>query len=206
MIRLAAAALSLSLAMASPALAQQAPRIEVQVQEATGPGRLLVFAERVADPDGAPPQSVSADPFFKKDNFVAARDLRSLEAGARVGLDGDDEAWPASMNALAPGDYWVQAVLDRDHDYAYRGRPDGGDLVSDVVRITLPQNGSVPLLELSRTIADYPLWETARGSMFSAEDRAVVEARIKPFEFQSAALTAFQGRPVTMRGLVLTPE
>ncbi len=206
MVRRTTAALALGLALTSPVLAQQPARIEVQAEQTTGPGRLLVFAERIKDADAAAPTSVSADFFFKKDNFVAAREVEGLLPGARVGVDGDDSAYPSSMNALPPGDYWVQAVLDRDHDYAYRLRPGAGDLLSSVTRISLPVSGPTPLLELSTIVPDYPLWETARGPMFSPEDRAIVEARIKPFEFVSPALSAFQGRAVKMRGLVVTPE
>lgn len=206
MVRHTTAALAFGLALSSPVSAQQPPRIEVQAAQATGPGRLLLFAQRIQDPDAAAPSSVSADFFFNKDNFVAAREVEGVQPGAAIGLDGDDAAYPASMNALPPGDYWVQAVLDRDHDYAYNMRPDGGDLVTPVARVSLPVAGPAPRLDLSSTVAEYPLWETARGPMFSAEDRAIVEARIKPFEFVSPALSAFHGRPMTMRGLVLTPE
>lgn len=206
MVRRTTAALAFGLVLASPALAQQPPRVEVRAEEPTGPGRLLLFAERVPAPDATAPTAVSADFFFKKDNFVAAREVEGLLPGAVIGLDGDDVAYPSSMNALPPGDYWVQAVLDRDHDYAYRLRQGGGDIVTPVTRVSLPLTGPAPQLLLSRTLPDYPQWETARGPMFKPEDRAIVEARIKPFEFVSPALSAFQGRAVTMRGLVVTPE
>lgn len=206
MVRRTAATIAFALALASPALAQQSPRIEVRAVQATGPGRLLVFAERIEDPAATPPGSVSADFFFRKDNFVAAREVAGLQPGAVIGLDGDDAAYPASMNELPAGDYWVQAVLDHDHDYAYRLRPGGGDLITPVTRVSLPLNGPTPLLDLSATVPTYPQWETARGPMFRPEDRAFVEARIKLFEFVSPVLSAFHGRPVTMRGLVVTPE
>ena len=194
---------------AAPAMAQQTalPRIAIETgADGVGAGRLLLFAQKVQPADAEPPKSVSADPFFNTSNFVAAREVRGLTRDVRLGMDGDDQAYPASMNTLPPGDYWVQAVLDRDHDYAYRGGPDGGDLVSAVTRITLPSSTEAPVLTLSQAVPEYPLWESARGPMFSAEDRAIVEARIKPFEFVSPALSAFQGRPVSMRGLVVTPE
>ena len=108
---------------------QTLPRIGVEASVASGGGRLLVFAQRVRASDESQPVSVSADPFFRKDNFVVAREVGRLEVDVPVGLDSDDKAYPGPMSALPPGDYWVQAVLDRDHDYAYRGRPDGGDLV-----------------------------------------------------------------------------
>ena len=163
MVRRTAAALVFGLVLSSPVMAQQPPRIEVRAEQATGPGRLLVFAERIQDPEAAAPPAVSADFFFKKDNFVAAREVAGLQPGVAVGLDGDDMAYPASMNALPPGDYWVQAVLDRDHDYAYSLRPGGGDLVTSVARVSLPATGPVPLLELTTTVPEYPLWETALG-------------------------------------------
>lgn len=208
MRRLRTLALTLGLGcVATSALAQAAsPRIEIEAVDAAGGGRLLLFAQRAGEGEAEAPRSVSADPFFKKDNFVAAREVRGLTPGARVGLDGDDLAYPASMSSLPPGDYWVQAVLDRDHDYAYRGRPDGGDLVTEVRRVTLPTAGPAPVLTLSTTVPTYPLWESARGPMFSAEDRAIVEQRIKPFEFTSPVLSAFHGRETVMRGLVVTPE
>lgn len=207
MVRRLLTSVVFGLALTSPAWAQEArSRVEIEAVDATGPGRLMLFAERAGAPDAEAPQTVSADPFFKKDNFVAAREIPGLSAGARTGVDGDDLAYPGSMNGLAPGDYWVQAVLDRDHNYAYRGGPDGGDLISPVTRISLPGTGETPVLRLSETVPEYGLWESARGPMMSAEDRAIVDARIKPFEFISPVLTAFQGRPVTMRGLVVTPE
>lgn len=192
-------------ATSTPALEPDS-RIEITAPQALGGGRLLLFAQRVAGPEEAEPRAVSADPFFRKENFVAAREVRGLAAGDRVGLDGDDLAYPGPLNALAPGDYWVQAVLDVDHDYAYRGRPDGGDVITEVRRVTLPTEGSAPLLTLSTETPVLPLWESARGPMFSPEDRAIVEKRIRPFEFTSPALSAFHGRPVNMRGLVVTPE
>ncbi|MFJ6024322.1 alpha/beta hydrolase [Brevundimonas sp. NPDC092305] len=203
--RIAILGLGLGL-IASPAISQQSrPRIEVQAPGELGSGRVLLFAQRIEAGETEPPKSVSADPFVHKQNFVAAREIPGLAAGARIGLDGDDQAYPASMSALAPGDYWVQAVLDRDHDYAYRGAPTGDDVVSPVQRITLPTSGAAPVLTLSTTVPTWPLWESARGPMFSAEDRAVVDQRIKPFEFVSPTLSAFHGRPITMRGLVVTP-
>lgn len=184
---------------------QTFPRIGVEASVASGGGRLLVFAQRVEASDESQPRSVSADPFFRKDNFVVAREIARLEANVPVGLDSDDKGYPGPMSALPPGDYWVQAVLDRDHDYAYRGRPDGGDLVSAVQRVTLPMR-SAPVLRLQTTIPTYPLWENERGPMFSQADREVVDRNIRPFDFVSPRLSGFNGRATAMRGLVVTPE
>jgi pimeloyl-ACP methyl ester carboxylesterase len=79
--------------------------------------------------------------------------------------------------------------------------------VSEVVRVTLPLNGPAPTLTLSKTLPVPGLWEYPFvGPMFKPEEEATVNARIKPFAFTSPTLGAFMGRPVRMRGLVLTPE
>lgn len=212
-IRLAAAAAFVALAlMAGPGVgpaAAQDPgrtRIVIEIPADTSAGRLLLFAQPVQPGETAPPTAVSADPFFHKDNFVAGRELPSKTAGDRIAIDADDLSYPASLEALASGDYWVQAVLDRDHDYAYLGRPDAGDLMSEVSRVALPHDSKAPVLVLGQAVPAYSLWETARGPKFSAEDQAIVERRIRPFAFTSPALSRFHGRPVAMQGMVVTPE
>lgn len=183
------------------------PRLEVGMAgDGMQSGRLLVFADRIDGEAAEPPAGVTADPFFHKDNFVAAREVRGAGPGERIAVDGDDMAYPVALNRLPAGDYWVQAVFDRDHDFAYFGRADGGDAVSAVVRLSLPSGTLSAPLTLVTEVTDYPLWETSRGPMFSPENRAIVDDRIKPVAFASPVLSAFHGRPVTMRGLVLLPE
>lgn len=209
MVRSSLLALVITLTAGGAVLAQtpERSRIEVEATRDDAPsGRLLLFAQPVDPARPEAPSAVTADPFFNRTNFVAAREVTGLTTGARRGLDGDDLAHPSSIDALPPGDYWMQAVLDRDHDYAYYGRADAGDVTSAVTKVTLPTGGQAPVLPLTTVVPDYPLWETARGPMFSAADKASVEARIKPFEFVSPALSAFHGRPISMRGVVLTPE
>lgn len=207
MVRTSLLAVVFALTLGGAASAQSSgSRIEVDAADAIPAGRLLLFAQRVDPASPDVPPAVTTDPFFNKQNFVAAREVLGLAPGERRGLDGDDLSYPGSIDALPPGEYWMQAVLDRDHDYAYRGQADGGDRISAVTRVRLPTSGDTPVLRLSQTVPEYPLWESARGPMFSAEDRAIVEQRIKPFEIVSPALSAFNGRAVALRGLVVTPE
>lgn len=67
--------------------------------------------------------------------------MAHLEPGATVALDADVSAFPGPFSQLAPGLYAVQAVLDRDHGYNYTGYGPG-DLVSGVMEVELPANGS----------------------------------------------------------------
>jgi pimeloyl-ACP methyl ester carboxylesterase len=168
-----------------------------------GAGRLFLFA-RKADSETAPAK-VSADPFFEKHNFVAAREVSGLKAGTTLAFYPGDQAYPQPIDQLAPGDYWVQAVLDRDHSYAYSGRG-AGDVFSPVVRVTLPAAAPVTLNLDSVVPERRSYWERPDGKpMFSAEDRAIVERHVKPFAFDSKVLSAFHGRPTQLRGFVLMP-
>lgn len=196
------------LAMVSSAVAEDGawPRIAVRLGGAEAQsGRVLLFAQSVVPGQDAP-TSVLADPFFNKGNFVMAREIRGAPGGSSITLDGDDAAYPAPLSALPAGDYWVQAVLDRDHDQAYVGRADGGDAVSQVARMSLPSGALTAPLALTTEIPDLPLWETSRGPMFTPQNRAIIDDRIKPIAFVSPALTAFHGRDVVMKGLVLLPD
>lgn len=112
-------------------------------------GRLLLFAEP------AKPANVAADNVDKQDPgedgvSVAAHDIAGFGAGRTVTIDTGRAAFPARFAALAPGDYRVQAVLDRNRDYAYGGRGPG-DLVSKVVTLRFPLTGT-PAIALDHAV------------------------------------------------------
>lgn len=195
--------------LVAPAHARQGfvPPVEIVVGASAadaGAGRLLLFAQKAGDE--AAPASVSADPFFKKDNFVAAREVAGLKAGSRLAFYPGDQAYPQAIDRLPAGDYWVQALLDRDHSYAYSGRG-AGDVLSQVVRVTLPAAAGPASLMLDQVVpprASY--WERPDGKpMFSDETRAIVESRVTPFALHSKALSAFSGLPRQIQGFVMTP-
>ena len=165
-------------------------------------GRLLVFAER-AEPGGAVPDKIDTSAFQPSRASVAAREVAALGGGERALVDGGLGAYPAALAALPVGRYRFQAVLDRNHDYAYRGRGEG-DLVSPVVEADLP--GACPTLTLDRTVAR----KTPEQMLMQLPPdlRATLGAglaAIRRVEFTSASLSRFRGRPVAIRGWVALP-
>jgi len=90
-------------------------------------GRLLLFV--TAAPTSGLADAVDADEFDPQSVTIAAQDIPSLAPGATAQIDTDLQAYPAGLSTLKPGDYFAQAVLDVNHDYAYGGRTPG-DLVS----------------------------------------------------------------------------
>ena len=170
-------------------------------------GRLLLFAVSAKDAvhgkDGAV-DSVDANPFRGTESAVAAREISYLAPGQSVDMDADQLAYPKPYSQLKPGDYYVQAVLDVGHTYAYSGRG-AGNLMSDVLKMRLPSDG-MPELALTRTLpADAPwvLPGSTSAELLEAEPAARQHAAL--IDFASPSLTAFWGRPITMRGRVLTP-
>ncbi|UGQ44783.1 alpha/beta hydrolase [Massilia endophytica] len=194
----AAALLSSAHAHDGPVLVKAAPSLGQP-----GPGRLLLFAEKVVEGKGAP-AAVDADPFVKNQNFVAAREVSGINAGEAVRFYPGDLAFPVPVDQLPPGDYWVQALLDRDHSYGYSGRG-AGDVASPVRKLHLP--AAEPLtLELAEVLPGRSYWTRPDGKpLVKAEDKAEVERRITEFSVDSDALTAFWGTRKALRGFVLTP-
>jgi len=172
-------------------------------------GRLLLFAApaavaREAAKEGKV-EEVDTNPFQPKAVSVAAREVSWIAPGQSVDLDTDGEAFPAGFSSLPPGDYLVQAVLDVGHDYNYGGRR-GGDLVSEVTPVKLTAGGSLPVLKLTRTVSVRDPWQLPPSVPQAVRD-ALPEARQHAHAevLQSAALTAFAGRPLSIRAWVVTP-
>lgn len=177
-------------------------------------GRLLLFAveakaaeaEAKSQSDGksSTVDEVDANPFSATRTSVAAREVSRLAPGDVTDIDADQLAFPAGYSQLPPGDYYVQAVLDVEHTYNYSGRG-AGDLVSEVVKLHLPV-ASIPTLTLSKALPTRDPW-TLSASTPAATRALLPEARQHAtlIEFVSPSLSAFWGRPITMRGQVLTP-
>ena len=169
-------------------------------------GRLLVFAEPLeaaqAEAKGKPVTEVDSTPFNLQTVVVAAQEVPILTPGGAVDVDADLVAFPKPFSALKPGRYLVQAVLDRNHDYNYTGRG-GGDLVSPVVEMDLPAGGA---LTLSEALPDRDPWTPPPGAPPErAADMAAARPDVHPLDVESAALSRFWGRPVHMKGWVVTP-
>jgi enterochelin esterase-like enzyme len=135
---------------------------------------------------------------------IAAQEVARLEPGDTDALDADVTAFPTAFSQLKPGRYAVQAVLDRDHSYNYTGRGPG-DLVSGVAEVDLP-GAATQLLTLATAIPDAdPLQPLSNVPAALREVYAAAKADIHPIDFASPALSGFWGRPVTLRGWVVTP-
>ena len=177
-------------------------------------GRLLLFAVPAAIAekqarDGKVTE-VDTSPFHPTQTAVAAMEVTNLAPDASVIVDADALAFPQGFSKLAAGPYDIQALLDVNHDYNYRGR-DAGDLVSDVAQVKFGDDATVPTLRLVHTLAEtWQPWSMPAFVPAKVRDRAEAAMRVaKPharaIDFVSPALSAFWGRPIHMRGWVLLP-
>lgn len=187
------------------------PLLQVQVgPQITGPvsGRLLVFAQPLAVAKAGAKDgviaSVEADPFGADKGQISAREIGTTRPGDTVDIDLDGIAAPQAFSQLPAGDYVLQAVLDQNHSYNYNGRGEG-DLVSPVLTVKLPLAAGTRLVLDKVEPAFDPFNLPADAPKDAVARAAAVKPHLTPISFVSPALSAFWGRPVTMRGWVLVP-
>ena len=146
-------------------------------------GRLLIFMTDKT----APMQMIS--PNFADPNavYITGIEISNLDADKIIEVNPDSLAFPRKFSDAPAGEYQVMALLDRDHSVTYDG-PSSGDLYSDVVKITLP-NETVELT-LSKMLP---------------ERKIEVPENVKIVEFESPALSAFWGKPMKMQASVILP-
>jgi S-formylglutathione hydrolase FrmB len=165
-------------------------------------GRLLIFARAVTSPGDAAATSVDAGTADPRSVAVAAREVRDLRPGETMDIDADVTAFPQGFSTLPAGRYLAQAVLDRRHTYAYDGRGEG-DIIGPVAQIDLPAGGA---LTLDRALGAADPWSLpADASPDRTAQVAHARAATTPIDFDSPALGRFWGRPVHIKGWVLTP-
>lgn len=196
---------------AAPAAAHRLLRVTLDgASDQPVSGRLLVFATLAKDAQAAAKdgkvEEVSVNPFRPTAVAVAAQEVTALAPGASVEIDLDNIAFPSGFSALPAGEYLFQAVLDPDHSYSYAGR-DGGDLLSEVTAVTQGKGKPLPTLALSKQVpaSDDP-WQVSLRAPQAIRD-AIPEARLHSADASlvSPSLSAFWGRPVSLRARVLTP-
>lgn len=155
-------------------------------------GRVLIFITA-----GTGAKAVDQNPFKPSDVYIAAKEVSSLAPGSSVEVDTDDVAAPAAFSSLKSGDYQAQAVLDINHNYNYSGRSTG-DLLSPVVslRSFMPGQGTEPELILTSTVPERP----APPHLPSGFEQSAHKE-----ELASTALSAFFGRPVSVRAWIVLP-
>lgn len=166
-------------------------RFEITIGNSVAPkatsGRMLVFMSSRAKKTDRLSTS-----FGPGDTWLAAMEFDHLEPGQTVKFDPDLKAYPHEFSSAPAGGYQFMALLDQDHSYA-RSNQDEGDLYSEVVRIKSmnPADADAVKLVLTR--------RTAAGRKYEDTEN------IKQAEFVSPSLSAFWGRPVTMRAGVVLP-
>jgi S-formylglutathione hydrolase FrmB len=185
-------------------------RLDASVAQPHASGRLLVFAMPAAQAEAAAKDgkvdAVNASAMAPEAVAIAAMEVPHLASGASVVLDADAIAFPQPFSRLPKGDYYLQAVLDANHDYNYGGRGPG-DIVSEPTRIRLGNARRMPSLALSRVLPERPdPWAVAEDAPVDArEAMATARAQTELLDVVSPALSAFWGRDIRMRGWVLLP-
>lgn len=189
------------LALAPVGTVAQSPQVFEVTLDAGKPvssGRLIIIAKPI---DKATVIGGQLMPVFgggpTGGNWVAAQDVGRIAPGETVRISADDIAFPQGFSKLSKGTYVVQALLDVDRNFAYKGFPSSADIASPPVRMDLP--GAAPPITLVRQTPSMPPF--AANNPANAAAKGAADA----IEFQSPALTAFHGKPTFVRGFVLRP-
>ena len=181
--------LYLAFALVSPA-APLRFRITLSESASSKPvsGRLLVLMS-----DEPQKQDRLRVGFVPGATWIAAMEAGEIAPGVTVEFDADRKAYPEPFSQAKPGKYQFMAVLDPNHSFA-RAAQDAGDLFSDVVQVeSLDPSDAEPVsLVLTKVTPAQKLPDP------DTDDVQIVE-------MQSPLLTAFWGRPINVRAVVVLP-
>ncbi len=196
------------------ASAQVSRQIEIRLDAAAmqpiASGRLLVFAMPADKADAAAKDGkvdeVDASSMAPEAVSIAAMEIPFLAAGSSVVLDADAIAFPQPFSKLPKGDYYLQAVLDTNHDYTYGGRG-AGDIVSEPTKFRFGNASGMPSLALTRVLppASDPWVVPDDAPMDARKAMQAAHAQTQLLDYVSPALSTFWGRDIHMRGWVLLP-
>ncbi len=185
--------LLLSLAAVGQQAAPHPLRFEVTISRALGTapvsGRLLVLLSK------REPQWSFLTPGFgatARKTWIAAREIDGVLPGQTVTVDADELAFPAPLSTAPPGEYYAMAMLDVDHNAAYRFFT-AGDL-------------------RMKAVALGPFNPAKAGSVRLTLDERVPQQKtvalppgMEWVDFTSPLLSGFYGRPIHMRAVVVLP-
>ena len=183
--------LSLSVLFTPPVEAQSAQsaasiRVVLDRSVADKPvsGRLLVLFSKKSNP---PP--MKGPDWFSPEPFVAMN-VRDVDPGQVMSVTDTADGFPSKLSTIPPGEYFVQAVLDQDLEYAdHKNGP--GNLYSPVTRVIVGNDGSLRAkLRLRSKI----------GATHYKQGKLA-----KVFAHRSTLLSDFHQRDVEDRALVLLP-
>ncbi len=167
---------------------QNSLRFDITTNLPAASGRLFVI---IAKSDRPEPRTLIGDAESSAPTSLA-RDVRNLGPGVIASIDKSAAAFPiASLDALAAGDYDVQAVLAANTDLKSVNAP--GNRYSEVQHVHLdPRINGAVRLELTKTVPEEQLL---------AEDEY-----LKYVKMQSGLLTRFYGRPIYLRAGIILPR
>lgn len=166
-------------------------RITLDQKASTEPvsGRLIVFmaegtrsADVIRPPLGSDVRKV----------WITSKEIRDLHLGDAVEVQSDASSFPGPLWSAPVGDYQLMALLDVNHQAAYRAfRP--GDFVSQLITVKGFNPGATSALSLS----------LARKL---PEPSIQVPPNTEIVDFVSPSLSAFWGKPVHMKAVVVLPS
>lgn len=148
-------------------------------------GRLLVlFSQKASPPPMQGPNWFSPEPLF-------GMDVKHVAPGQTITVTDASDGFPVPLSQMPPGSYYVQAVLDQDHQFADHSNGPG-NFYSPTTQVIVSTDRPLSVkLELTKTIAA-PVYDQG--------------AFAKVFSYRSQLLSDFHGRDVVDRALVLLPR
>lgn len=151
-------------------------------------GRLLIFLSSTTKAEKELRPATAGDAHSA---WITAREVTGLQPGGSVDVYGNEISYPVPLAQLPAGDYEAMALLDVSHHYIYN-KDSTGDPRSEVVTLKQldPAHGGVVELTLTERKEDTPIQ---------------VEPPSEMLDFVSPALSAFWGRPIHMRGVIVLP-
>ncbi|HEY2380960.1 MAG TPA: hypothetical protein VGK48_07225, partial [Terriglobia bacterium] len=178
------------LLLAAPIKRAQPSAIQFQITSPLPPasGRLIVVISKSNRPE---PRTMLGDADADAP-ITIAKDVSGLGGGGGAVIDKTSDAFPiSSLDMLAAGDYFVQAVLHTNIDLNSPNAP--GDRFSSVRSVHLDaRKGALVALDLTGTV---------QTEQMPSDDQYVKYVKI-----QSAVLTRFHGRPIFLRAGIILPK
>lgn len=170
-----------------------AVEIDATLSQQPVSGRLLIFMSN----QKTPLEVIEPDFLNPRDVWIAGVEVRNLSPAQTIDVDPDALAFPGPFSTAPAGDYQVMALLDTNHSYTYDGTG-ANDLYSVVTMVRNLNSVSAPSVSL-------PVKLTLTKQM--PERKLTDSDSVKLITFESPSLSAFWGRPITMRaGVVLPPS
>jgi photosystem II stability/assembly factor-like uncharacterized protein/S-formylglutathione hydrolase FrmB len=150
-------------------------------------GRLLIVVAKSGSPE---PRQLIGEAGADAP-VMLGHDVKGFGPGAVSTITKSAATFPiSSLDALPPGDYFVQAVLHSNTDLNSPNAP--GDAYGDARRVHLDSGAGTIELQLNHTV---PAEQMPPGDQY-----------VKYVRIQSSLLTRFYGRPIYLRAGVILPR